>query len=53
MRLQAEVKATTAGDKPLIGLLVGVTEVPDTQNPHYMPEVAHYPQLTEVHRLMP
>lgn len=45
--------ATTAGDKPLTGLLVRVTEVPYTQNPHYMPEVAHYPQLTEVHRLMP
>lgn len=45
--------ATTAGDKPLIGLLVGVAGVLDTQKPHYMPEVAHYPQLTEVHRLMP
>lgn len=45
--------AASAGDKPLIGLLLEVIGVLHTHKPHYMLEVAHYPQLTEVHRLMP
>lgn len=45
--------AASAGEKPLIGLLLGVIGVLHTHKPHYMLEVAHYPELTEVRRLMP
>ena len=55
--------AASAGDKPLIGLLLDVSGVlltdthththTHTHTPHDMLEAAHYPQLTEVHRLIP
>lgn len=47
----AAVVAASAGDKPLIGLLLEVREF-STHTHHYMLEVGHYPQLTEVHRLI-
>lgn len=49
--------AASAGDKPLIGLLLDVSGVllrhTHTHTPHDMLEAAHYPQLTEVYRLIP
>lgn len=46
--------AASAGDKPLIGLLLQVMGFSThTHTPHYMLEVVYYPQLTEVHRLIP